>query len=238
MAQELGRIINGHYVQGDLKFAVDAADAHKTFDAVAALSNADKIKLASLNNVRTEPFNKQLITTILKSVVQNVWFVNKQGTVPTEVLSGHAARLQRYNAELAIPASTTDFLSRKTRKASETRKVLQYTIFPDRYEENWKEYRQQAYLTIKALIEIGAVNGVGKSVREIQENAKETRETTQPTRNAIGQILTRLIAAGIVTCVNPEDARQKKGKGEKQVITSKDVGKMPASVTGKKTGKK
>jgi ribosomal 30S subunit maturation factor RimM len=49
---EIGKIVNGFYVQGDLKFAVDANDAHKTFDAVAALSNADKIKLAQLNNIR------------------------------------------------------------------------------------------------------------------------------------------------------------------------------------------
>jgi len=207
---ESGKIVHGHYVQGDLKFAVDGNDAHKTFDAVAALSNADKIKLAQLNNIRTEPFNKQLLTTILKSVVQNVWFANKQGTVPSEVLSGHQGRLARYNAELAIPASSTDFLSRKTHKASETRKVLLYTLDAAKYEANWKEYRQQTYLTIKAMIDLGAVGGVGKSVREIQETATETRETTQPTRNAIGQILNRLIAAGIATCLNPEDSRKPK----------------------------
>lgn len=208
---EQGKIVHGHYVQGDLKFAVDAADAHKTFDAVAALSNDDKKKLAKLNGINAEPFNKQLLTTILKSVVQNVWFANKLGSVPQEVSSGHVARLARYNAELAIPTSTTDFLARKTRARSETRKVLLYSIDPVKYETNWKDYRQQAYLTIRAMIELGAVNGNGKSVRDIQEKAVETRETTQPTRNAIGQILTRLIAVGIATCINPQDARQKKG---------------------------
>lgn len=216
---EIGKIVHGQYVQGDLKFAVDAADAHKTFDAVAALSNADKIKLAQLNNIKTEPFNKQLLTTILKSVVQNIWFANKQGSTPPEVLSGHQGRLARYNAELAIPANATDFLSRKTRAKSETRKVLLYTIDPVKYEAVWKDFRQQAYLTIKAMIALGAVDGVGKSVRDIHENATETRETTQPTRNAIGQILARLITVGIATCLNPEDARQKKTKAPTTGVT-------------------
>lgn len=228
---EIGKIERGNYVQGDLKFAVDPADAHKTFDAVAALSNPDKIKLANLNNIKTEPFNKQLLTTILKSVVQNVWFANKLGTTPEEVLSGHKGRLARYNAELAIPASTTDFLSRKTRAKSETRKVLLFTIDAEKYESQWKEFRQQAYLTIKALIDLGAVDGVGKSVREIQEQAVETRETTQPTKNAVGQILNRLIAAGIVTCLNPEDGRQKKAPVGKTSTTP------PATPAKKKSTK-
>lgn len=222
---EKGTIQHGHYVQGDLKFAVDAADAHKTFDAVAALSNADKIKLAKLNGVAAEPFNKQLLTTILKSVVQNVWFGNKLGTVPDEVLKGHTARLTKYNVELALPTSSVDFLSRKVRAVSETRKVLLYSIDEAKYEENWKTYRSQAYLVIKSMVELGATNGTGKSVRDIFENTKETRETTQPTKNAIGQVLGKLIAAGIVTCLNPEDARQKKQPEKKAPATVKTAPK-------------
>jgi hypothetical protein len=127
------------------------------------------------------------------------------------VLSGHARHAwQRYNAELAIPASTTDFLSRKTRKVSETRKVLQYTISQRSTKLTGKNYRQQAYLTIKALIELGAVNGVGKSVREIQEAAKRHAKQRSQPATPLGRFLPGLIAAGIVTCVNPEDARQKK----------------------------
>lgn len=205
---EQGKIDHGFYVQGDIKFAVDVTDAHKTFDAVAALSNADKIKLAKLNNIPAEPFNKQALTTILKSVVQNAWFANKVGNVPTEVMTAHAARLARYNAELSLPSSTVDFLSRKTRAVSETRKVLLYTIDPVKYETNWKDYRSQAYLTIKTLIDLGGVNGTGKSVRDIFDAVTETRETTKPTKNAIGQILNRLTTAGIVRCLNPEDARK------------------------------
>lgn len=211
---ETGRIDHGFYVQGDIKFAVDATDAHKTFDAVAALSNADKIKLAKLNNIPAEPFNKQALTTILKSVVQNAWFANKVGNVPAEVQTAHSARLARYNAELSLPSSTVDFLSRKTRAVSETRKVLLYTIDPVKYEAAWKEYRSQAYLTIKTLIDLGGVNGVGKSVRDIFDNCTETRETTKPTKNAIGQILNRLTTAGIVRCLNPEDARKVTAKKE------------------------
>src|SRR5579859_2452469 len=102
---EHGKIDHGFYVQGDLKFAVDAADAHKTFDAVASLSHDDKVKLAKLNDIPCEPYNKQLLTTILKSAVQNVWFANKLGTIPAEVMTGHTARLNKYKAELAVPAS-------------------------------------------------------------------------------------------------------------------------------------
>lgn len=228
---ETGKIVHGQYVQGDLKFAVDAADAHKTFDAVAALSNADKIKLATLNNIKTEPFNKQALTTVLKSVVQNAWFANKLGTTPQEVLTAHQKRLARYNAELAIPTSTTDFLAAKTRARSETRKVLLYTIDVEKYEAEWQKWRSQSYLVINAMIQLGAKDGVGKSVRDIQEAAKETRETTQPTRNAVGQILTRLIAAGISKCINPEDARQKPTKGAK---TEAPATPAPKKKTGKK----
>lgn len=231
---ETGRIDHGFYVQGDIKFAVDATDAHKTFDAVAALSNADKIKLAKLNNIPAEPFNKQALTTILKSVVQNAWFANKVGNVPAEVQAAHAARLTRYTTELAVPSSSVDFLSRKTRAVSETRKVLLYTIDPTKYEAAWKEYRSQAYLTIKTLIDLGGVNGVGKSVRDIFDNCTETRETTKPTKNAIGQILNRLTTAGIVRCLNPEDARKAPAKKDKQTITSKDVGKLKLAPTTKK----
>ena len=112
---EQGRIVNGQYVQGSLKFAVDA-DAHKTFDAVAALSNADKIALAKLNGIPCEPFNKNALTTILKSVVQNAWFANRHnGVVPAEVLAGHQGRLALYVASMTVPTSTVDFLSKKTR---------------------------------------------------------------------------------------------------------------------------
>ena len=112
---EQGRIESGFYVQGDLKFKVDTQDAHKTFDAVADLSKEDKLKLASLNGIATQPFNKQLLTNILKSVVQNAWFISKTGNLPTEVATGHQARLRKYATELALPTSSVDFLSRKTR---------------------------------------------------------------------------------------------------------------------------
>jgi len=231
---EQGKIDHGFYVQGDIKFAVDAADAHKTFDAVAALSNADKIKLAKLNNIPAEPFNKQALTTILKSVVQNAWFANKVGSVPTEVQTAHAARLARYNAELSLPSSTVDFLSRKTRAVSETRKVLLYTIDPVKYEAKWQEYRSQAYLTIKTLIDLGGVNGTGKSVRDIYDTVTETRETTKPTKNAIGQILNRLTTAGIVRCLNPEDARKVPAKKAATPAAAPKVAPKATTTTKKK----
>lgn len=206
---EQGRIENGFYVQGDLKFAVDAADAHKTFDAVAALSQPDKIKLAKLNGIQAEPYNKQLLTNILKSVVQNAWFANNLGNIPTDVLSGHNARLTRYAAEISVPTSAVDFLSKKTRAASKTRPVLLYVIDEAKYEANYKEWRGQRYLVIKAMLEIGAKGTAGKSIRDIFDNTKETRETAGPTRNAVGQIVNKLLEAGIVTLLNPQDVRQK-----------------------------
>lgn len=209
---EQGKIEHGFYVQGPLKFEVDAADAHKTFDAVQALSNADKIKLASLNGIKAEPFNKNLLTTILKSVVQNAWFANKLGNVPTEVMSGHTARLAKYNAELAQPTSAVDFLSKKTRAASKTRLVLMFTIDKAKYEADWREYRSQRYLVIKSMLELNATSAPGVSIKAIAENCKETPETTCPTRNAVGQIVNALVRSGLVTLLNPQDARAKKGK--------------------------
>jgi hypothetical protein len=209
---ETARIENGFYVQGDLKFAVDASDAHKTFDAVQALSNQDKIKLAQLNNITSTPFNKQLLTNILKSVVQNVWFAAKVGTVPAEVQSGHNARLARYQAEIAIPASAVDFLSKKTRAASKTRPILVYVIDEAKYEADYTNWRGQRYLVIKSMLELGAKGTTGKSVREIFENIKPSRETTAPSRNAVGQIVNALLSVGIVTLLNPQDAKERATK--------------------------
>lgn len=235
---ELATIQNGFYVQGDLKFAVDAADAHKTFDAVAALSQPDKIKLAKLNSIQAEPYNKQLLTGILKSVVQNAWFANKLGSVPTEVLTAHAARLQRYQAEIAVPTSAVDFLSKKTRAASKTRPSLMYVIDEAKYEaaynSDYNAWRGQRYLVIKSMI--GLTNqpheaGKGFTVRDIFENAKETRETGAPTRNAVGQIVNALIAAGIVTLLNPQDVRV---KAEPKPKTTPAAPKAPPVVAKKK----
>jgi len=209
---EQGKIENGFYVHGDFKFAVDITDAHKTFDAVAALSNSDKIKLANLNGIKAEPYNKQLLTNILKSVVQNAWFAHKVGTVPAEVLKGHEARLARYSAEISVPTSAVDFLSKKTRAASTARPSLQFVIDEAKYEADYKNWRGQRYLVVKTMIDLGAKGTTGKSVREIFDNSKETRETPAPTRNAVGQIVNALLAAGIVTCLNPQDARQKADK--------------------------
>lgn len=231
---DTGRIEHGFYVQGDLKFAVDAADAHKTFDAVQALSNADKIKLAKLNGIVAEPFNKQLLTNILKSVVQNAWFQHKVGNVPTEVLAGHNGRLATYTAAIALPTSAVDFLSKKARAASKTLTSLMYTIDEAKYEASWQSYRSQRYLVVKSMIELKATTGTqGASVRSIHENTKETRETKKPTRNATAQIVNYLIAEGVVTLLNPQDARQKKGTTPKPVVSPapKPVVK---SVTSKK----
>jgi len=208
---ETGRIEHGHYVQGNLKFAVDPKDAHKTFDAVAALSKEDKIALAKANGIHCEPFNKNLLTTILKSVVQNVWFATQLGTVPEEVVKGHQNRLQQYSVALNAPTSTTDFLSKKTRAASKTRTVLLYTIDGAKYEAAYgadhNTWRGQRYLVIKSLL--AANNPGGISIKTLFENTPETRETSKPSKNAIGQILNALIAAGIATCINPQDARKK-----------------------------
>lgn len=233
---ELATIQNGFYVQGDLKFAVDATDAHKTFDAVAALSQPDKIKLAKLNGIQAEPYNKQLLTGILKSVVQNAWFANKLGSVPTEVLTAHAARLQRYQAEIAVPTSAVDFLSKKTRAASKTKPSLMYAIDEAKYEAAYNvdhnAWRGQRYLTIKSMIDLKAFGKEGKSVRDIFENAKETRETGAPTRNAVGQIVNALIAAGIVTLLNPQDVRVK--AEPKPKTTPAPAKAAPAPVAKKK----
>lgn len=233
---ETGKIEHGQYVQGDLKFAIDAADAHKTFDAVAALSNADKIKLAKLNNIISEPFNKQLLTSILKSVVQNVWFATKVGTVPAEVMVGHNARLARYAAEISVPTSAVDFLSKKTRAASKTKPSLLYAIDEVKYEADFKNWRGQRYLVVKSMLEIGATIKpglaiIGKSIREIFENVKETRETTQPTRNAVGQIVNKLVEAGIATLLNPQDAKKKATAAPKATTPAP---KAAAPVTKKK----
>lgn len=200
---EHGKIEKGFYVQGDLKFAVDATDAHKTFDAVAALSHDDKIKLAKLNGIPTEPYNKQLLTGILKSVVQNAWFAHKVGTIPAEVLSGHQARTATYVAALSVPTSNVDFLSKKTRAASKTRPTLLFTIDGEKYEAAQKEWMGQRYLVVKSMLDLGA-NLHGKSVREIFENVKGSRETNAPSRNAVGQIVNKLIEAKIATCLNPQ----------------------------------
>lgn len=203
-----GRIENGFYVQGDLRFAIDAADAHKTFDAVGALSHADKITLAKLNNIPTEPYNKQLLTNVLKSVVQNAWFAAKQGTVPVEVATGHTARLQRYQAEIAIPTNAVDFLAKKTRVAKAARPALSFTLDNAKYEQVWREWRGQRALVIRSMQELLAnVIGTGVTIRQILENVKETRETTLPTRNAVGQIVNALMFAGLATCLNPEAAK-------------------------------
>jgi hypothetical protein len=169
------------------------------------------VKLAKLNDIPAEPYNKQLLTNILKSAVQNVWFVNKLGTIPTEVMTGHTARLNKYKAELAVPASTVDFLSRKTRATSaKTRTTLKYTVDEAKYEADYKNWRGQRYLVIKTMLDLGAKTGTeGKDVRAILDNTKETRETPAPTRNAVGQIINALVAAGIAACVNPQDAKKK-----------------------------
>lgn len=230
---ELATIQNGFYVQGDVKFAVDAADAHKTFDAVAALTQPDKIKLAKLNGIQTEPYNKQLLTGILKSVVQNAWFANKLGTVPTEVLTAHAARLQRYASEVNIPTSAVDFLSKKTRAASKTRPSLMFTIDNLKFDADYTNWRGQRYLVGNQMIALGATTGgKGVTVREIFDNVKETRETPQPTRNAVGQIVNALIAAGIVTLLNPQDVRVK--AAPKPKTTPAPAKAAPAPVAKKK----
>lgn len=213
---EQAKIEGGFYEQGGVKFAVDINEttAHKTFDAVAALSHDDKVKLAKANDIPAEPYNKQLLTTILKSAVQNVWFLAKLGNLPGEVLQGHTARLARYKAEIAIPASAVDFLSRKSRATSSTAKPsLKFVIDEAKYEAAYTAdkdaWRGQRYLTIKSMIDLEAKGTTGKTVREIFENAKETRETPKPSRNAVGQIVNALLAAGIVTCLNPQDAKKK-----------------------------
>ena len=206
---EQGRIENGFYVQGDVKFDVDIKDVHKTFDAVAALSNVDKIKLAKLNDIKAEPYNKQALTTVLKSVVQNAWYVATTGNLPTEVVAGHNARLAQYNTTLSLPTSTVDFLSKKTRATSKSKPSLMYVIDGVKFDADYQNWRGQRYLVGNTMIQLGATGTSGKTVREIFENTKETRETTQPTRNAVGQIVNALIAAGIATCLNPQDAKQK-----------------------------
>lgn len=237
---EQGKIEHGFYVQGDLKFAVNAADAHKTFDAVAALSNVDKIKLAKLNGIQAEPYNKQMLTTVLKSVVQNAWFAAKHnGVVPAEVLAGHNGRLAQYTAAIAVPSSTVDFLSKKQRAESKTRPSLTYTIDEAKYEADWnlpkdadgketgKNWRGQRYLVVKSMLDLKATGTNGKSVRDIFENTKETRETPQPTRNAVGQIVNALLAAGIVTLLNPQDVRVKV-KGTKTPAAPAQKAAVPA----------
>jgi hypothetical protein len=209
---EQGRIENGFYVQGDVKFVVDIKDAHKTFDAVAALSNVDKIKLAKLNGIQAEPYNKQALTTILKSVLQNAWYVATTGNLPTEVVTAHNARLAQYATTIALPSSAIDFLSKKTRATSTARPSLKYVIDEAKYEADFKNWRGQGYLVIKSMLDLGATGTTGKSVRDIFENIKETRETSAPTRNGVGQYVNKLIAAGIATCLNPQDAKQKATK--------------------------
>lgn len=200
-----GKIENGFYVQGDLKFAVDTANAHKTFDAVQALSNPDKIKLAKLNGVQTEPFNKNLLTTILKSIVQNAWFANRHnGVIPAEVLAGHNGRLATYTAAIALPTSDVDFLSKKKRAESKTHPTLMFTLDEQKYESVWRDWRNQRYLVIKSMLELKATTGTpGASIKSIADNCKETRENNCPNRNAVGQIINKLVAAGIVTLLNP-----------------------------------
>lgn len=208
---EIGRIEGGFYVQGDLKFAIDTNDAHKTFDAVAALSHPDKLKLAKLNNIPAEPYNKQLLTNILKSLIQNAWFIAKQGAVPAEVLTGHAARVQRYQAEIAIPTNAVDFLAKKTRVVKAAKPALSFVLDNVKYEANWKEWRGQRALVVRSMQELQkgplSPGTTGFSIRQIVENCIETRETTLPTRNAVGQIVNALKDAGIVTCLNPEAAK-------------------------------
>lgn len=233
-----GRIEGGFYVQGDLRFAVDATDAHKTFDAVGALSHADKLTLAKLNNIPTEPYNKQLLTNVLKSVVQNAWFAAKQGVVPVEVMTGHNARLARYGAEIAIPTNAVDFLAKKTRVAKAARPALSFTLDEAAYEKVWREWRGQRALVIRSMQELltGLPQGSGVTIRQILENVKETRETTLPTRTAVGQIVNALKDAGLVTCLNPEVAKAPRTKPVQTTKTTPPPAAkaIPASQVAKK----
>lgn len=232
---EQARIEHGHYVQGDFKFAVDANDAAKTFEAVAALSHDDKIKLATLNDIPTQPYIKNSLTAILKSVVQNVWLLSK-GKMPP--MDAHNARVARYKAEIAEASlsSGDDLLSRKrgTGRVSKARPSLKFTIDGEKFDADYQNWRGQRYLVGNKLIELNkANNNAGVTVREIFDNTKETRETPAPTRNAVGQIVNALVAAGIATCLNPQDAKK---KPEPKAATPAPAAKKaaPAPTTKKK----
>jgi hypothetical protein len=223
---EQGRIENGFYVQGNVKFAVDPANHVKTFDAVAALSKEEKISLAQANGIVVEPFNNDALTTVLKSVVQIAWFAQhpQYSTNLPDVIKGHTKRVSDYEKALGVTVKRkrVDLLGGAGKES--TRAVLLYTIDEAKYEADWskaeggKNWRGQRYLVIKSMLDLGAkVGSAGRSVRDIFENSKETRETAAPTRNAVGQIINALIEAGIAACLNPQDARQKPAKkGEKQ----------------------
>ena len=222
-------ITNGEYTQGDLSFPVDMNDIPKTLDAVGKLSNGVLANLAKANNLPTEPFDKRLITLVLKSHVQNVWYQAIQGAVPQAVNDGHIKRVNAYVAQLAIlsDASTDDFVTvRKVRAENPAAPKLMYVLDQAKYEANWKDWRGQKYIVVKSMLDLGVgISGegtktvTGATIRQIADDCKETRETKAPTKNATGLIINTLRKAGIVILLNPQDEREKKPRAPKATTT-------------------
>ena len=97
------------------------------------------------------------------------------------------------------------------KKPKGKRSPFLYVIDEGKYFEQQQEWMGQRYLVIRAMLELGAKGDAGKSALEITNNVKPSPETNAPNRNAVGQIINKLKEAGIVTCLNPQNAK-KKGK--------------------------
>lgn len=209
-------VTEGKYVQGELTFDVGTSLTKETFNVIDKMPKAQLLLLAAANDIPTEPFDKRLLTLILKHHLQNVCYMAFKGGIPDAVKEAYPKRLVAYRQQLAILAatSTDDLLSGPTtRRESTARPRLLFVLDEAKYEAVWKDWRNQKYIVIKSFIDLKAITGsAGASITQVFEGAKETRETTIPNKNQTGNIVMALRQAGIVTLLNPQDERQKKEK--------------------------
>jgi hypothetical protein len=197
-----------HFEQGMVSFVVDSKDLNRVVGCngescpLDRLMDSEIVTLAQANNLPVQPYARELLTPVLKGVLQNTWYRDIEQHESDHLRDNQQARVAHYLFELKRyrePAAEGSKSSRSGRAAGAPRKQgVRASMLSKSFQVVNKDAKNVASGREAALLSVLLTFKGGETMAAIVEAAKDKVKTKQDFEKTIARFLKELIEHGAV----------------------------------------
>lgn len=226
-----------YFVQGDVKFPLDADSVTKSVDVLEKLNSGMWQRLATVNHLPTDPFDKKLLKIPLMGVIQIAWYREFDTRVDfPKLISNQEKRVAKYKQDIETLKANPDLAEGKTTKKSAPRAAKAYQLDPAK-KEVWGKFTGQKKIIVDAMVSLGAA-----TASVIADTIKGQLETRQGPERVVAFYMNDFGHKGLLMngTADAVPEQQTSDEPKQSAEAAEAVKETPAEVNtkGKKQGKK
>lgn len=217
-----------YFEQGDVKFPIPDDSITRAVDVLDKLNSGMWQRLAAVNHLPTDPFDKKLLKLPLLGIVQIAWYRAFDPRVDfPKLIANQEKRVAKYKADIEQLKSNPDLAEGKKRSAGSggTRTAKAYALDAAK-QDIWGKFTGQKQVIVAAMQKLGPA-----TANVIADTIKSQLQTKQPAERVVAFYMNQWGHEGLLNGNGPGAVEEAHVEPEAQPETA-------AAAAPKKKGKK